>query len=86
LAGDWGEDARWETDSRQQPHEAQLLKLDCSKAAQLLDWRPVLPLQKALHFTADWYRRRKEGEDVRMITMDQITQFAKCSQFGPALA
>ncbi len=82
LAYEWGVDAQWQMDDRPRPHEAQILKLDWSKAAKLLGWHPVLPLQKALHFTAEWYRRRDRGEDVRTVTMDQIMSFVELSQTG----
>ena len=52
-----------------------MLRLDCSKAAQVLNWRPALPLKQALQLTADWYRRRNAGEDPRAITIEQIEQF-----------
>jgi len=38
------------------PHEARFLKLDCSKAADLLDWRPVWDANTALVETVGWYR------------------------------
>jgi CDP-glucose 4,6-dehydratase len=40
----------------QQPHEAGLLKLDCSKARALLNWQPVWNAVQALENTAAWYR------------------------------
>lgn len=39
------------------PHEARLLKLDCSKSTALLGWKPVYPLDAALSRTLEWYRR-----------------------------
>ncbi len=85
LGSEWGLDAQWQIDSRPCPHEAQMLKLDWSKAAKMLDWHPVLSLQTALRFTAEWYRRRDRGEDVRTVTMDQITRFMELSQTSPNL-
>lgn len=38
------------------PREAGLLRLDVSKAAQLLGWRPTWSLDKALYWTVTWYR------------------------------
>lgn len=52
----WGEDARWEVDSGTHPHEANYLKLDCSKSKSALGWRPVLQLPRALDWTVGWYR------------------------------
>ena len=39
------------------PHEATLLKLDCSKARSLLGWRPVWGFTEMARHTAEWYRR-----------------------------
>jgi CDP-glucose 4,6-dehydratase len=80
LAKVWGEDAHWQVDGQAHPHEAQMLKLDCSKAAQVLNWRPALPLEQALRLTADWYRRRNAGEDPRATTIEQIEQFMQSSK------
>jgi len=52
----WGQGARLEIDGGQHPHEAGLLTLDCSKARNLLGWRPRLGLDEALAWTAEWYR------------------------------
>lgn len=41
----------------QTPHEATLLKLDCSKARALLGWRPVWGFADLAKHTAEWYRR-----------------------------
>lgn len=38
------------------PHEAGLLKLDCSKARHLLGWKPVWGRDAMLAKTAEWYR------------------------------
>jgi CDP-glucose 4,6-dehydratase len=38
------------------PHEATLLKLDCSKARTLLGWRPVWDFAELAKHTAEWYR------------------------------
>ena len=47
----------WRTASQPQPHEAQSLSLDSSKARSSLGWRPVWSLDAALRATAEWYRR-----------------------------
>lgn len=42
--------------SPRQPHEANLLKLDCSKAKSVLKWRPVWGIGKTLEKTVQWYK------------------------------
>jgi len=45
-----------ETDE-QNPHEANLLKLDCSKAHRYLQWKSVWNTQKTFEKTALWYKK-----------------------------
>jgi CDP-glucose 4,6-dehydratase len=44
------------------PHEAGLLRLDCSKARTLLGWRMAMGLDKTVALTAQWYRRATAGQ------------------------
>lgn len=43
------------------PHEAAVLRLDCTKARSELGWRPALGLSRALDMTAEWYREAAVG-------------------------
>jgi CDP-glucose 4,6-dehydratase len=71
----WGENARWELDSAQHPHEDTYLKLDCSKASSLLGWAPKLRLSTALEWIVEWYQGYQQSEDMRALTKDQIARF-----------
>lgn len=75
LARLWGDGASWSLDSGAHPHEAHALKLDTTKAATDLDWRPVLPLKKALEWIAEWYKAFRQGSDLRQLSIDQIRQY-----------
>lgn len=46
----------WQVSAAPQPHEANFLYLDSSRAHQRLDWRPVWSLDESLSATADWYQ------------------------------
>ena len=48
----------------QGPHEATLLKLDCSKANALLKWKPVWDNETCFRKTAEWYRDFYENGEV----------------------
>lgn len=72
LIKQWGETARWERDGAEHPHEAAYLKLDCSKAADQLGWRPLIDLDRTLALTVEWYRSQKESADMRSVSMSQI--------------
>ena len=43
------------------PHEAAVLRLDCTKARTELGWRPILGLDRTLDMTAAWYREAASG-------------------------
>jgi CDP-glucose 4,6-dehydratase len=75
LTGLWGENARWELDQRQHPHEDTFLKLDCSKAHSLLGWSPRLRLPTALEWIVEWYQNYQENEDMQQLTRQQISRF-----------
>lgn len=71
----WGEGASWQLDASSHPHEAQLLKLDISKAAGKLHWQPRWPLEQALLSIVEWHRCWLGNGDVRQKTLDQIVQY-----------
>jgi len=75
LAAIWGGNAQWQLVGTPQPHEAQYLRLDWSKAAARLEWRPMLRLKQALKMTADWYKAKQNGQDMRAFTKNQIQQY-----------
>jgi len=75
MVGHWGDGARWELDANPQPHEAQLLKLDISKARAQLKWQPHWSLAHTLDTIVDWHQAWLRGEDCRRITLEQIGQY-----------
>jgi CDP-glucose 4,6-dehydratase len=78
ITGAWGKEAVWVKDKRISPHEANFLKLDCSKAKARLNWHPRLHLAGALSQVIDWYRAFQDGEKMREFTLRQITDFSNC--------
>ncbi len=57
LISKWGDGAGFRiAQSASAPYEHGCLRLDCSKARELLGWRPRLRLDHALRMTVDWYR------------------------------
>jgi CDP-glucose 4,6-dehydratase len=75
LACKWGRGANWVQDSAVFAKEARALKLDASKAAAYLEWRPVLPLEEALTWIVNWYRAFEDGSDLRDATLQQIERY-----------
>ena len=74
LAAAWTPAAPWHHDTRAHPKEAGTLRLDISKARELLGWSPLLTFDEMIDWTAAWYRTYAEGRDVRAITRQQIDQ------------
>lgn len=69
----WGDSPGWVHDAVPQPHEANYLKLDCSKARLRLGWAPQWSLATALAAIVDWQRGMAQGDDVRAVTLAQIS-------------
>lgn len=69
----WGNECRWESKYDGGPHEANFLKLDCSKIKTVLGWRPSTDLKKAIELTVEWYKCWAGGEDV-LTCMDKQTE------------
>ena len=72
MAALWPEPVTWSVDDRRQPHEAQFLKLDVSKAARRLQWQPKIDLITALDHTIQWYQDWRNGSDMRAVTISKI--------------
>lgn len=66
----------YEIEFQPQPHEANYLKLDISKANQRLGWRPRWDLKQALTATADWYRGELSATNVGKICLTQINEYS----------
>lgn len=75
LVAGWGDRAAWTQDTAVHPAEAATLRLDASKAAACLGWRPVLPLAEALDWIVEWYRGWGRGDDLGKLTRSQIVQY-----------
>lgn len=75
LTHHWGAGASWQLDAGQHLHEAHYLKLDCSKAKMRLNWQPRWNLSHTLEMIIEWQRAYLLKEDMRRITMEQITQY-----------
>jgi CDP-glucose 4,6-dehydratase len=54
------------------PHEAQLLRLDISKATERLKWTPRLDAKKAIERTMIWYNRFYQGHRTESLVQDDL--------------
>jgi CDP-glucose 4,6-dehydratase len=75
LAAHWGGAAHWAVDQTPQPHEANYLKLDSSKARMQLGWTPRWSLDDALFRIAVWHQAYLAGHDLRTHTLNEINDY-----------
>lgn len=74
MVDKWGSGS-YRIDRGSQPHEAKLLRLDCSKARAELGWSPVWTLDDALDQIVDWHRRVGSGADARAVSIEQLESY-----------
>ena len=67
---------KWSLEPGAQPHEAQLLKLDSSRARNILGWKNVWSLDQCLQEIAHWNRQWKDGADMSRETLQTIERFS----------
>ncbi len=71
----WGGDLKWINRYDGGPHEANFLKLDCSKLKTTFGWRPHWNLDKAIEKVVEWSKVWVDGKDVRPVMDRQIAEF-----------
>lgn len=73
----WGKGSYEMPDLIDQPHEARLLKLDISKAVNLLNWAPKYTSKIVIEKTIDWYKCYHENRTgIKDFTINQIHSYA----------
>lgn len=71
----WGQGASWQLDKNNNPHEAGYLKLDCSKAASKLNWRPKWDLEFTLDSIINWHQNFLLGENMQEQCLTEIFKY-----------
>lgn len=71
----WGDGLRWINKYDGGPHEANFLKLDCSKLKSTFSWKPRWNLDKAIEMVVQWSKCWIDGNDVRECMDKQIETF-----------
>jgi CDP-glucose 4,6-dehydratase len=75
ITRQWGAGATWAVDGGDHPHEAAHLKLDSSKARQVLGWRTRWSLAQSLERIVAWHQAYVGGKDMRACTLAQIEDY-----------
>lgn len=70
-----GESVKWINLYDGGPHEANFLKLDCSKLKTILGWKPRWNVETAMEKIVEWSRIYLAGEDVVSCMEKQIREF-----------
>lgn len=70
-----GKEPLWIKMEREGPHEANYLKLDCSKFKNRFGWRPVWHIETAIDKAVEWYYGYMCGEDIKKIMEQQINEY-----------
>lgn len=71
----WGSGAKWQEQRNTGPHEANFLKLDCSKIKRNLGWKPKWEVEEAILQTVIWYKAYMGKENIEKIMDEQIKNF-----------
>lgn len=72
----WGGGASWKNVSEANaPHEANFLKLDCSKIKSALGWKPRWHITDAVEKVAEWSKIYLDGGDVNAVMEKQIKEY-----------
>lgn len=73
----WGEGLKWINRYDGGPHEANFLKLDCSKLKATFGWKPRWNLDTAIEMVVEWSKCWISGGDIRACMDMEINAFLK---------
>ena len=71
----WGEGLKWRNEYDGGPHEANYLKLDCSKLKSTFGWKPHWNLETAIEKVVEWSKAWIADKDVRPVMNKQIKEY-----------
>ena len=67
----WGDGASW----KNAPHEANFLKLDCSRIKRVLGWSPRWHISDAIEKVTEWSKVYLSGGDISAVMEKQINEY-----------
>ena len=72
---EWGDGQTWQNVCVEGPHEAQFLKLDCSKLKAVFGWKPRWHINEAVAKTVEWAKVYKNNGNISDCMEKQIKEF-----------
>ncbi|MBN1604426.1 MAG: CDP-glucose 4,6-dehydratase [Chitinispirillaceae bacterium] len=73
----WGENSSYTISNNNSPHEANFLKLDCSKARNRMKWTPHWHLDDTLNSIVAWAKGFQKGQDIMSLCIEQINTWLR---------
>lgn len=71
----WGEGQKWTNYYAGGPHEASFLRLDCSKAKKVFNWKPKWNYREAIEKTVEWTKVYQNSGNVKVCMEKQIKDY-----------
>lgn len=73
----WGNGLNWISNYDGGPHEANFLKLDCSKIKNVFKWQAKWHIQEAIEKTVEWTKVYLNGDNISDVMDNQIEEFMR---------
>lgn len=78
---EWGHGCWYTAGGNNQLHEAKLLRLDCSKAKDYLNWHSVYGIEETLKATISWYKAYSMDQKIiRQHTLNGLVNYIKTAK------
>lgn len=76
FCSSWSDGVLWiNVSEKNAPHEANFLKLDCSRIQNTFVWEPLWNISDSVNKTVEWYKAYTNKKDMFEITIDQIKKY-----------
>lgn len=74
---EWGNGLNWQSKASDGPHEADILKLDCSRLKSTFGWKSRWNIEKAVEKTVEWSKAYLNHNDISRCMDQQIMEYLK---------
>ena len=75
FCNSWGNGQGYEVLNKEGPHEANFLRLDCTKLKTVFDWQPKWNAKTAVEKTVEWTKVWAAGGNCKVKLDEQINEF-----------